>query len=284
MNKVLIIPNTLKDEDLAVTRMVVRKLREFDIIPMVDERFADVLGNAAEYFVEYPFDAELVLVIGGDGSVIEASKIAILLNIPLLGVNLGNLGYLSEVETNDLDILGRLKNDEYIVEEKMLLEAEIFKGGVTIPAERLAVNDVIVSHSEYLGIADICLENSIGEMVKYRADSVILATPAGSTAYALSAGGPIISHKLDSITATPVSSHSFFNRSVVYSAEEKLKVSNIGNAPLKVSIDGRYFDTLSKGDYCKIKKSDKRFKMLTFSENNMFTTLFGKLKILSNIE
>lgn len=284
MNRVLIIPNTLKDPDLEVTGRVVKKLKELEITPLINKAFSNSVADGAEYFTEYPSDADLVLVIGGDGSVIEASKIAIMLSIPLLGVNLGNLGYLSEVETDGLDILKKLKTGEYFVEDKMLLEADIFKCGTTITSERLAVNDVIISHSEYLGIADICLENSKGEAVKYRADSVILSTPAGSTAYALSAGGPIISHNLDSITATPVSPHSFFNRSIVYGAGESLRVSNIGPSPLKVSIDGRYFDTLMKGDYCNIRKSEKQFKMLTFSKNNMFTTLFSKLKILNNIE
>ena len=166
----------------------------------------------------------------------------------------------------------------------MLLEASINKSGEVIIAQRLAVNDIIVSHSEYLGIADICLENSTNEAVRYRADAVILATPAGSTAYALSSGGPIISHNLDSITATPVSPHSFFNRSIVYSANETIKVSNVGNNIIKVNIDGRFFDSLGNGDFCVVRKSEKRFKMLTFSENSMFTTLFNKLKILSNIE
>ena len=284
MNKVLVIPNTLKDADLSVTTSVLAKLREFGLTSVMSNEFSSKTGDLAEYFVSYPNDADAIIVIGGDGSVIEASKIAITLNIPLLGVNLGNLGYLSEVETDELDILKRLKSDEYLIAEKMLLEVEIFKGGVNISSERLAVNDVIVSHSEYLGIADICLENSMMEAVRYRADAVILATPAGSTAYALSSGGPIISHNLDSITATPVSPHSFFNRSIVYNSNENLKVSNVGNTTLKVSIDGRYFDSLENGDYCKIKKSDKQFKMLTFTNNNMFTTLFNKLKILSNIE
>lgn len=285
MNKILVIPNTLKDSDLSVTSRVVDKLLKFNMIPMMNSEFASVIGNRARYFDKYPEDSELVLVIGGDGSVIEASKVAIEFNIPLLGVNLGNLGYLSEVEIDDLDLLAKLKDEnEYIVEEKILLETEIVKNGVSNRAERLAVNDIIVSHSEYLGIADICLENSKREAIKYRADAVILATPAGSTAYALSSGGPIISHNLESITATPVSPHSFFNRSIVYSAKEELKVTNIGNLPLKVSIDGRMFDSLKNGDYCVIKRSDKRFKMLTFSENNMFTTLFNKLKILNNIE
>ena len=285
MKKILVIPNTLKDTDLSVTARVVDKLLAFDMIPMISSSFRSTIGDGAYYFDEYPSDAELVLVVGGDGSVIEASRIAVGFDIPLLGVNLGNLGYLSEVEVNELDTLVKLKNEnEYIVEEKLLLEVEIIKDGIGTKAERFAVNDIIVSHSEYLGIADICLENSKKEAIKYRADAVILATPAGSTAYALSSGGPIISHNLDSITATPVSPHSFFNRSIVYSAKEELKVTNIGNTPLKVNIDGRYFDFLRNGDYCLVKKSGKRFKMLTFSENNMFTTLFNKLKILNNIE
>lgn len=284
MKKILVIPNPLKDSDLHTTRSVTDKLISLGMIPMVEERFRRYLGDKVEYFTDHMKNADLVLVIGGDGSVIEASRIAIALDIPLLGVNLGNLGYLSEVETDNLDVFEKLIDNDFIVEEKMMLEAEVVKGGVVLQSERLAVNDIIVSHSEYLGIADICLENSIGEAVKYRADAVILATPAGSTAYALSSGGPIISHNLDSITATPVSPHSFFNRSIVYGANEELKISNIGDTPLKVSIDGRYFDTLGRGDWCKIRKSKERFKMLTFSEDNMFTTLFNKLKILSNIE
>ena len=284
MKRILVIPNTLKDHDLSVTSSVIDKLLEFKMTPLISAELSDTFGGRAECFNAYPDNADLILVIGGDGSVIEASRIAIALDIPLLGVNLGNLGYLSEVEVDELDLLIKLIKGEYVISDKMLLETQIFKNGICEKAERLAVNDIIISHSEYLGIADICLENSMEEAVKYRADAVILSTPAGSTAYALSSGGPIISHNLDSITATPVSPHSFFNRSIVYGADEELKVSNIGNTLLKVSIDGRLFDSLGKGDYCIVKKSEKRFKMLTFSKNSMFTTLFNKLKILSNIE
>jgi NAD+ kinase len=284
VKNILVIPNTLKDTDLSVTSRVIEKLTEFGMTALVSAEFSGRFDGKIEYFTSLPSSAELVLVIGGDGSVIDASRIAIELDIPLLGVNLGNLGYLSEVETDELDILKKLADGDYIVDDKMLLEVILGKSGKVSKAQRLAVNDIIVSHSEYLGIADICLENSMNEAVKYRADAVILATPAGSTAYALSSGGPIISHNLDSITATPVSPHSFFNRSIVYSANEEIKVSNIGSYSIKVSIDGRFFDSLEKGDFCIVKKSDKRFKMLTFSANNMFTTLFNKLKILSNIE
>ena len=108
MNKILIIPNTLKDADLSVTRLVLQKLKEFGLAALISEDFSTTLGDLAEYFSTYPSDADALLVIGGDGSVIEASRIAINLDIPLLGVNLGNLGYLSEVETDELDVLEKL--------------------------------------------------------------------------------------------------------------------------------------------------------------------------------
>ena len=134
MKKILVIPNTLKDADLTVTIDVLKKLREFGLIPLISNDFLAKIGDLAEYFVSYPSDADAIIVIGGDGSVIEASKVAIGLGIPLLGVNLGNLGYLSEVETDQLDILKKLKDDEYLIAEKMLLEVEIFM----MPSSRYA--------------------------------------------------------------------------------------------------------------------------------------------------
>jgi NAD+ kinase len=143
---------------------------------------------------------------------------------------------------------------------------------------RDAVNDVVISHDAYFGIAEFKLENSYGDRVVYRADGLILSTPAGSTAYSLSAGGPIIAHNLDSITVTPVCPHSFFNRSIVYGKDECIKISNSGDQVLNVSVDGRFFAGLGTGEWCVVKKSDSKLKMITFSENNVFATLFKKIK------
>ena len=113
---------------------------------------------------------------------------------------------------------------------------------------------------------------------------MILSTPAGSTAYNLSAGGPIVSHGVDSIVATPICPHSFFNRSIIFNSSEKIKLANASDTELNVSIDGRYFTSLSNGDACVIGAADKKLKMLTFTKNNMFTTLFKKIRILDDIK
>ncbi len=277
--KVIIIPNPTKDKELKVTKEICEKLESLNIAHYTDTDYFEKLSSVPSDGC--PHDADMIIVVGGDGSVIDASGLSTSLDIPLLGVNLGKVGYLSEIEPMELHTLDRLAFGDYTVEERMLLTAEI-RGtdGREEISSRLAVNDVVISHDNYFGISDIKVENGRGDSVRYRADGVIVATPAGSTAYSFSAGGPIISHSLDSITVTPVCPHSLFNRSVVYDSEECISISNSGDAPLNVSMDGRLFAKLNRGELCKIKKSPKRLKIITFSENNMFSALFSKIKTL----
>lgn len=283
MKRAIIIPNLKKDADLSVTTRVISKFRELGIEAFVPEENRTSKLGSVEYYSDLPDCAELVVVIGGDGSVIDASRIAIRLDIPLLGVNLGRVGYLSEVEPDNIDALEKLRSGDFAIEEKMLLTAEKHTSrGEVLISERFSVNDVVISHDNYFGIADFRLENRHGELIKYRADGIILSTPAGSTAYSLSAGGPIVAHNLDSIIVTPVCPHSFFDRSIVYEPDECITVSNSGDAVLNISLDGRFFSRLESGERCVVKKSDKRVKMVTFSKNNLFSTLFSKIKLLED--
>ena len=112
----------------------------------------------------------------------------------------------------------------YKIEEKMLLSVSHISFGAVSKSDRLAVNDVIISHDNFLGIADFILENGASDSVKYRADGLILSTPAGSTAYSLSAGGPIVSHDIDCIVSTTICPHSFFNRSIIFKDDEIIKI------------------------------------------------------------
>ena len=283
MKKVIIVPNTIKDKDLTVTAGVISTLFSIGICSLVGSEYDHVKLEGVEYYSELPTDADLVVVIGGDGSVIDASRIAVKLGVPLLGVNLGKVGYLSEVDPDGLDVLKKLSTGEYTVEEKMLLVAEKQStSGETAVAERFAVNDVVISHDAYFGISDLLLENRHGDRVKYRADGVILSTPAGSTAYSLSAGGPIVAHNLDSIIVTPVCPHSFFNRSIIYEPDECITVSNAGESVLNVSLDGRLFTKLANSESCVVRRSNERLKMITFSKNNLFSTLVKKIKVLED--
>ena len=283
MEKIILVPNPNKDEGLKVTKNVAKKLISLGFSVLTSKSFEGLEKYGAEIFSGEPDKADLVIVIGGDGSIIDASRIAIKQDIPLLGINLGKVGYLSELEVDDIDSLSRLKTEDYTIEYKMLLTVDKYSpNGSHESSARDAVNDVVISHDQYFGIADFKIENSYGDRIVYRADGVILSTPAGSTAYSLSAGGPIVAHDLDSITVTPVCPHSFFNRSIVYGKDECLKLSNSGNTLLNISVDGRFFANLAEGEWCVVKRSSTRLKMLAFSKNNMFSVLFKKIKAINN--
>lgn len=277
MKKVLLIPNSIKDKDLSITAQVVKKLAEVDIIAYIEDKYCTLNIVSAEYYSEVPADLDFIIVVGGDGSVIDASALAVKFDIPLIGINLGKVGYLAQLEPDDLDTLSRLSTSEYTVEEKMLLTVEKISAGSREICPHLALNDVVVSHDDYFGISDIMLENEHGDHVNYRADGVIASTPAGSTAYSLSAGGPIVSHILDSITVTPICPHSFFNRAIVYSSDERIRISNSGDSILNVSVDGRYFTSIAKDESCMVYKSSKRLKMASFTKSNVFTILSKKI-------
>lgn len=282
MKKIIVIPNVTKDAGLSLTSKVVSKLASLGVTAYLDEKY-EILGGSVRYSIP-PDDAEAIIVIGGDGSVIDASVLAIEMDIPLLGINLGKVGYLAMLDADELERLSDLVEGRYAVDERMLLAIEKCSadGTVTVGA-RLAVNEVIVCHDSYLGLTDIKIENSYGDQVLYRADGVIFATPQGTTAYSLSAGGPIISHQLDSITLTPVCPHTFFNRSIVYGPDDRVSVTNMGYGGLNISIDGRLSDHLDKGDRCSIYRSDKRVKMIAFGHSNLFSTLSKKIKLLHDL-
>lgn len=282
MKNIVIIPNPNKDKDFKVTAALAEKLSSIGITPHIDSSYGSYEGAVS--YSSFPEYCELIMVVGGDGSVIDASEYALKYDVPLLGVNLGKVGYLSWVEPDGLDMLDRLLSGDYKINEMLLLSAELVSGEGCKKSNHLAVNDVVISHGGYFGIADFTVENSASDRVKYRADSIIISTPAGSTAYSLSAGGPIVAHNVNSILVTPVCPHSFFNRSIIFDSSEVLTVRNIGEQNLKISVDGRGFATISSRESCVIRASDKRLKMLTFSENEMFSTLFRKMRILEDIK
>ena len=284
MKKIIIIPNANKNGVYDASKQVAEIVSKNGAKAYIDERYAKEYENLFYTYKEFPDDADLIIVIGGDGSVIDASVLAVEYDVPILGINLGNLGYLAEVEPESISILGKLFSGEYTIEEKMLLTSEkISLDKTRTKASRLAVNDVIVSHESYLGVAEFMLITNDNENVKYRADGMIFSTPAGSTAYSLSAGGPVVDHGINSILVTPICPHSFFNRSIIFNENSHLLIRNTGKSSLKISIDGRLFDVLEIGEECLVSKSDKKLKMLAFNENNMFSTLFSKMKKIENM-
>ena len=211
MKNIVLIPNLNKDMANEVTVRLIEKLHTLNLKLYSASKYVAEFPSIVEAYEDFPENTDLIIVIGGDGSVLDASVDAIAADVPLIGVNLGKVGYLSEIDTENLDAFDGLVKDSYVVEERMLLSVMLKKADGVTTVKRYAVNDVVISHDSYLGIADFKIENTRGESVKYRADGIILSTPSGSTAYSLSAGGPVVSPYLDSILVTPVCPHSFFN-------------------------------------------------------------------------
>ncbi len=289
MKRVVIIPNVRKDKDYSVTCAVIDKLLSLKIKVFLERTYYE---DGCEYksldkitlypFDEFPNKIDLVIAIGGDGSVIHASRFAINNDIPILGVNMGKVGYLAEVEVDNLDILDNLVKGDYQIDEKMLLTVD-FIGHEKIKT-KYAVNDVVIAHQNYSGVSDLKVEDSYGNVVNYRADGIILSTPQGSTAYSFSAGGPILAHDVESILLTPISPHSFFNRSVLFNSSDDIRVTNLGECGASIIIDGRYRGTLEKNEFCNISKAEALIKVLTFSQNSMFSNLFKKMRIIGGID
>lgn len=280
MKRIMIVPNPNKDVELNITKKTVARLISLGRTVNMDKSYSSTQIPSVNYLEDAAAVSDLIIVIGGDGSVIDASLDAVRADIPLLGINLGKVGYLSEVEPSEIEVLSRLASGEYKVVERMLLSAEKYsESGEATLSSRLAVNDVIISN-DVCSIADLALENSQGDLVRYRADGVIVATPIGSTAYSLSAGGPVVSHNIDSIIVTPVCPHSLFNRSIIFEPSEFIKVTNRSDNAVSIGIDGRAFAKLSSGECVVIRRSEKRLKMLTFTENKMLSALFKKIRVL----
>ena len=283
MNKAVIIPNINKDIGLSVTESVIHKLTSIGVLAYINTEYSNIRADGVEFYSSFPDDADIVIVVGGDGSVIDASVRALDHDIPILGINLGRVGYLAEVDPRDIDVLDRLADGSYYIEEKLCLRVEIDDGDQVTVLDRLAVNDVVLSRGGEACISIIELEDSLGNNIAYRSDGIIVATPQGSTAYSLSAGGPIVAHNTHALVVTPVCPHSFFNRTVLFDSGEIISLTNSGNGPMALSIDGRLVATLNQGVRCRIRSDERHLKMVTFCKNNNFSNLFRKMKLLEEI-
>lgn len=277
MKHILILPNPIKDPGFDVTSRVARTLAGFGAELTFPAFCAGKIGIGT-CTDETPAACDLIVVIGGDGSVLDAAPRAIESDVPLLGINLGKIGYLSEMEPSDTNLLAGLFCGQYRVEQRMLLSLHTETAGTSA---RLAVNEIVFSHTGAVGLTEICLGDAGGDTVRYRADALILSTPVGSTAYSLSAGGAILSQDMRAIVVTPVCPHSFFNRSLVFSDSEVLRVSVPAGEVMRVCVDGRDMGVVA--DCCTVRAAEKKLKLLCLKEKHPFKTLFTKMRHISEI-
>lgn len=230
-----------------------------------------------------PEETDAVLVLGGDGTFLHAAKDLINLDLPIMGINFGTLGYLTEVTADGFeDALNIILNNEHFVEKRMLLAGDIIRGREVIHSD-MALNDIVLNRSLSTGVINFDVVVNSNFLNSYSADGIIVATPTGSTGYNLSAGGPVVQPTAEIILATPLCAHTLNSRSIAFSAD--VEINLIVNKRISareqrrvVSFDGEKEIILEDGDIIRIRKADKVTKVLRVNKMSFVEQLGKKMR------
>ncbi len=223
-------------------------------------------------------EADILIVLGGDGTILEAARRAAQKGTPILGVNLGRLGYMAELELGELDYLSQLFSGEYTLEKRSMLRVELFSGG-ELRSFCYALNDAVISNGSVSRIVDLELLENGNRVATYRADGMIIATPTGSTAYSMSAGGAIVDPKVPCFCVTPICPHSFGARPMIFSDTATLEIRNIcvREKMLYLTVDGRINFELYRNQVVRITKSSMQTNLIRFKNCEFYKKLCQKM-------
>lgn len=221
---------------------------------------------------------DCAIAIGGDGTTLNIAKKAAFLNKSALGINAGRLGFMSGIERDELSLLTKLINKEYIIDERTMLKATIKKDGEVLSSHH-CLNDIVVSRGNFARLIDVTITCDGRSVSNMRSDGVIISTPTGSTAYSMAAGGPVVSPEADCIIETPICPHSLMDRSIIFSADKELIVTannDQNNSPI-MTVDGQEAVNLTPGCQIHIKKSDITTKLIKLKPENFYEILNKKI-------
>ena len=224
-------------------------------------------------------EANVLIVLGGDGSILEAARRASQRGTPILGINLGHLGYMAEMEMSELDLLDRLFDESYELEKRSMLRVELLNAAGELRSFCYALNDAVISNGSVSRIIDLVLSENGEEVTTYRADGLIVATPTGSTAYSMSAGGAIVDPQVPCFCVTPVCPHSFAARPLIFSDKSVLEIRNVcvREKMLYLTVDGRINFELYRNQSVRVTKSAMQTKLIRFKRCGFYQTLRQKM-------
>ena len=284
MKKFALLTNYSKDKRLVYTRMIKTYITEnggsYWIPRYISEPDKD--GDQRYDFSDMPEDIECVLVLGGDGTLLQAARELLQRHIPLLGINLGTLGFLTSAEKSELPkCLDSVLDDSCSIDERMMLDGVAYHGSEKIQMN-IALNDVIIARAGFSRLVELKIYVN-GELLSiYNADGIIVSTPTGSTGYSLSAGGPIIFPQTDVIVITPICPHSLQARSLVVSGEDRIMIE-IGRRrktqkeEAMVTFDGRSAQELETGDRIEIYKAQETTQLIRLKGRSFYQVLQNKI-------
>lgn len=288
MRQFYVITNCEKDKELETTGQIYDYLRARGCACEVREyqRRNHPSGETDWKYTDdswIPQGTDCILVLGGDGTLLQAARDTINRKIPLLGINLGTLGFLAEIEKSGIpDALDSLLLDNYTIEPRMVLEGSVYRNGRETVKD-IALNDIVVNRSGALRVIDYEIQVNGEPLNRYSADGMIVSTPTGSTGYSLSAGGPIISPMASMIVVTPICPHTLTARSIVLSGGDSVRVQ-IGSGRRSLheeafaTFDGEVPVPMETGDYVEIHRSEKIVNILKISKVSFLEVLRNKMR------
>jgi len=278
--KIGIVSNPIKDRNFATAIRAAGIVRRLGALPLVNAD--DALSSIAvsTHMVKGDLrSCDLILCLGGDGTFLSVVQSHHAQGIPIIGANLGSLGFLAEIQPEELEEgIGALVEGRYRIEDRMLLEATFLDGSDMVKATKIALNDVVISRGGISRILTTVLSIDGQPVERIPGDGVIVSSPTGSTGYSLSAGGPIIQPDLVLMVVTPICPHTLHNRSYVVSAESVVGIG-ILDYPFSpvVSIDGRPVTTMSSTDRILVRKAPNTMKLAKIAAVNFYEKLPNKI-------
>ncbi len=223
-------------------------------------------------------DADMAIVLGGDGFMLETARRASVCGVPILGINLGRVGYMTELELDELSLIDKVFEGDYTIDERAMISVEIIGSSGAVKGTSYALNEAVVANGSTARIIDLQLSDNGVIISDFRADGLVIATPTGSTAYSLSAGGPIIDPKLSCFCVTPICPHSLLARPLVFPDTARLEVKNICQREklLHLTLDGRVSFDLYFGDTAVITRSSLTTKLIRIKERSFYSKIRTK--------
>lgn len=284
MDKFYIITNNMKDPDFQYTDKITSYLRARGKECLVQQAGPKLEGPYHYTNPEkIPEGTQCIIVLGGDGTLLQAARDVVHRNIPLLGINLGNLGFLAEVDRASVcPALDQLMTDDYEVEERMMLEGTVWRGGEMLGRD-IALNDIVICRDGPLRV--VRFKNYVNDeyLNSYNADGIIISTPTGSTGYSLSCGGPLVSPSGSMTLMTPIAPHTLNSRSIIFPAEDVITVE-LGEGRRQnqekglASFDGDKMVPMVTGDRIVIRRADVNTKILKLNHLSFVEVLRQKMR------
>jgi len=279
MKNVGIVANLNKKNALVSVKEIMQWLEQKGMTAWLEERLGAAMGRDGLPLSELPEKCELMIAMGGDGTLLAVARHACRMKIPLLGVNLGGLGFLTELAVSEVvPTLERIRQGQLIVEERMMLEARVEDSSGRVTSRYVCLNDAVINKSAFSRAVQINMCVSDFYVGTFLADGLIVSTPTGSTAYSLSAGGPIVKPTIQALIATPICPHTLAVRPLIFSKDEELKIEIVSEqSDVALTLDGQEGRRLVNGEKALFRRADETALLVCSGDRSFYEVLRTKL-------